>query len=53
MKTIAAFIVGLLVATAWAQVDHAHDTVWLPNSIGTLNGRRNYQMGLRDDGVVV
>ena len=53
MKTIVVFIVGLLIATAWAQVDHAHGTVWLPNSIGTLNGRHNYQMGLRDDGVVV
>ena len=52
MKTIVVFIVGLLIATAWAQVDHAHGTVWLPNSIGTLNGK-NYQMGLRNDGVVV
>jgi hypothetical protein len=53
MKTIVVFIVGFLIATAWAQVDHAHGTVWLPNSIGTLNGRHNYQMGLRDEGVVV
>ena len=53
MKTIVAFIVRLLIATAWAQVDHAHGTVWLPNSIGTLNGRHNYQMGLRDDSAVV
>jgi hypothetical protein len=58
MKTIAAFIVGLLIATAaWAQVDHGHGTVWLPGSGGTLNGsgyhNASYQMGLRHDGVVV
>ena len=58
MKTIAAFIVGLLIATAaWAQVDHGHGTVWLPGSGGTLNGSGyhnvSYQMGLRHDGVVV
>ena len=36
MKTIAAFIVGLLIATAaWAQVDHAHGIVWLPAHTGT------------------
>jgi hypothetical protein len=29
MKTIAAFIVGLLLATAWAQVDHVQGVVWL------------------------
>jgi hypothetical protein len=53
MKTIAAFIVGLLIATAaWAQVDHVHGIVWLPAHTGTLNGR-TYQMGLRNDGVVV
>ena len=50
MKTIAAFIVGLLIATAaWAQVDHGHGTVWLPGSGGTLNGsgyhNASYQMG--------
>jgi len=27
--------------------------VWVPGSGGTLNGRHNYQMGLRPDGVVV
>ena len=58
MKTIVAFIVGLLIATAaWAQVDHARGTVWLPGSGGTLNGsgyhNASYQMGLRHDGVVV
>jgi urea transporter len=57
MKTIVVFIVGLLIATAWAQVDHTHGIVWLPNSIGTLNGSgyhgASYQMGLRPDGVVV
>jgi len=54
MKTIAAFIVGLLIATAaWAQIDKASGTVWVPGSGGTLNGRHNYQMGLRPDGVVV
>ena len=58
MKTIVAFIVGLLIATAaWAQVDHAHGTVWLPGSGGTLNGsgyhNASYQMGLSHDGVVV
>ena len=43
----------LLIATAaWAQIDKASDIVWLPNSIGTLNGK-GYQMGLRHDGVVV
>jgi hypothetical protein len=52
MKTIAAFIIGLLIATAWAQIDNAHGIVWLPAHGGTLNGR-NYQMGLRNDGVVV
>jgi hypothetical protein len=52
MKTIAAFIVGLLIATAWAQIDNAHGIVWLPAHGGTLNGR-GYQMGLRNDGVVV
>jgi len=53
MKTIVAFIVGLLIATAaWAQIDKAHGIVWLPASIASLNGK-NYQMGLRDDGVVV
>ena len=53
MKTIVAFIVGLLIATAaWAQIDKAGGIVWLPNSIGTLNGK-GYQMGLRHDGVVV
>ena len=51
MKTIVAFIVGLLIATAaWAQIDKASGIVWLPNSIGTLNGK-GYQMGLRHDGV--
>ncbi len=57
MKTIVAFIVGLMIATALAQVDHARGTVWLPSGIGTLDGagyhRKSYQMGLRDDGVVV
>ena len=58
MKTIVAFIVGLLIATAaWAQVDHAHGIVWLPAHQGTLNGSgyhgARYQMGLRHDGVVV
>jgi hypothetical protein len=53
MKTIVAFIVGLLIATALAQVDHERGTVWVPGLGGTLNGRHNYQMGLRDDGVVV
>jgi hypothetical protein len=53
LKTIVAFIVGLLIATAaWAQIDNTHNIVWLPNSIGTLNGK-GYQMGLRHDGVVV
>jgi hypothetical protein len=52
MKTIVVFIVGLLIATAWAQIDNAHGTVWLPAHTGTLNGRI-YQMGLRNDGVVV
>jgi len=53
MKTIVAFIVGLLIAAAaWAQIDKARGIVWLPASMGTLNGK-NYQMGLRDDGVVV
>jgi hypothetical protein len=54
MKTIVAFIVGLLIATAaWAQIDKASGTVWVPGSGGTLNGKHNYQMGLRPDGVVV
>ena len=52
MKTIGALIIGLLIATAWAQVDHVHGIVWLPAHTGTLNGRA-YQMGLRNDGVVV
>jgi hypothetical protein len=53
MKTIVAFIVGLLIATAWAQVDRPRGSVmWLPASIGTLNGK-GYQMGLRNDSVVV
>jgi hypothetical protein len=53
MKTIVAFIVGLLIATAWAQVDRPRGSVmWLPTSIGTLNGK-GYQMGLRNDSVVV
>jgi hypothetical protein len=52
MKTIVAFIVGLLIATAWAQKDNGHGIVWLPADIGSLNGH-NYQMGLRHDGVVV
>ena len=52
MKTIVVFIVGLLIATASAQIDNAHGTVWLPAHTGTLNGRI-YQMGLRNDGVVV
>jgi hypothetical protein len=39
MKTIAALIIGLLIATASAQVDHVHGIVWLPAHIGTLNGR--------------
>jgi len=33
MKTIVVFIVGLLIATAWAQVDHAHGTVWVPGLV--------------------
>ena len=53
MKTIVVFIVGFLIATAWAQVDREHGTVWVPGSGGTLNGRHNYQMGLRDDSAVV
>ena len=58
MKTIVAFIVALLIATAAsAQVDHAHGIVWLPAHQGTLNGSgyhgAHYQMGLRNDGVVV
>jgi hypothetical protein len=53
MKTIVAFIVGLLIATAaWAQIDNTHNIVWLPNSVAYLNGK-GYQMGLRHDGVVV
>jgi len=52
MKTIVIFIVGLLIATAWAQVDHAHGTVWVPGLGGALNGRHNYQLGLRDDVVM-
>ena len=51
MKTIVVFIVGLLIATAWAQMDQAHGVMWLPAHTGTLNGR-GYQMGLRNDGVV-
>jgi hypothetical protein len=48
MKTIVAFIVGLLIATAaWSQIDKESGTVWVPGSGGTLNGRHNYQMGLR------
>ena len=39
MKTIVVFIVGLLIATAWAQIDQAHGAVWLPAHTGTLNGR--------------
>jgi hypothetical protein len=35
MKTIVAFIVGLLIATAVAQVDHASGTVWVPGLGGT------------------
>ena len=58
MKTIVAFIVGLLIATAaWAQVDHAQGIIWLPGSGGILHGSgyhgARYQMGLRHDGVVV
>jgi hypothetical protein len=52
-EKIVIFIVGLLIATSWAQVGHAHGTVWVPGLGGTLNGRHNYQLGLRDDGVVV
>ena len=52
MKTIVAFIVGLLIATAWAQKDDTHNIVWLPGGIASLNGH-NYQTGLRHDGVVV
>jgi hypothetical protein len=53
MKTIVAFTVGLLIATAaWAQIDKARGIVWLTASMGTLNGK-GYQMSLRDDGVVV
>ena len=53
MRTIAAFIVGLLIATAaWAQIDKASGIVWLPAHTGTLNGK-SYQMALRHDGVVV
>ena len=37
MKTIVAFIVGLLISTAaWAQVDHANGIVWLPAHHGHL-----------------
>jgi hypothetical protein len=44
MKTIVAFIVGLLIATAaWAQIDRANGIVWLPAHQGTLNGK-GYQM---------
>ena len=58
MKTIVAFIISLLIATdAWAQVDHTHGIVWLPAHQGTLHGsgyhHARYQMGLRNDGVVV
>jgi hypothetical protein len=53
MKTMVAFIVGLLIATAaWAQIDKANGIVWLPAHQGTLNGK-GYQMGVRHDGVVV
>ena len=48
MKTIVAFIVGLLIATAWAQKDDTHNIVWLPGGIASLNGH-NYQTGLRHD----
>ena len=58
MKTFAAFIVVLLIATsAWAQVDNANGIVWLPAHWGTLHGsgyhHARYQMSLRNDGVVV
>ena len=55
MKTIVAFIVGLLIATAaWAQVDHARGTVWLPEAPdGSGYHNASYQMGLSHDGVVV
>jgi hypothetical protein len=58
MKTIVAFIVGLMIATAaWAQIDKASGIVSLPSGIGTLDGagyhKASYQMGLRHDGVVV
>jgi hypothetical protein len=58
MKTFVTFIVGLLIATAAsAQVDHVHGIVWLPALQGTLHGsgyhNARYQMGLRNDGVVV
>ena len=58
MKTILAFIIGSLIATAaWAQVDHTNGIVWLPAHQGTLHGsgyhHARYQMGLRNDGVVV
>jgi hypothetical protein len=36
MKTIAAFIIGLLIATAWAQIDNVHGIVWLPAHGGAL-----------------
>jgi hypothetical protein len=52
MKTILIFVLGLLVATAWAQIDAAHGIMWLPSTIGSLNGH-GYQMGLRNDGVVI
>jgi hypothetical protein len=53
IKTIVAFIVGLLIATAaWAQIDKAQGIIWLPGSGGILNGKA-YQTGLRHDGVVV
>ena len=51
MKTIVAFIVGLLIATAWAQKDDTHNIVWLPGGVGSLNGH-NYQTGLRHDGAI-
>jgi hypothetical protein len=52
MKIIVTFIIGLLMATAWAQIDSGHGIVWLPAMTGTVNGR-GYQMGLRNDDVVV
>jgi len=52
MKTIAALIIGLLITSAWAQLDNVNGIVWLPAHTGTLNGHV-CQMGLRNDGVVV